>query len=119
MMYVALVVLDKLKGVDGPQHEIAFTEAETERAAINNFAAMDWPRDYWVSGKSICRIKTCMMVDKGDPFFSRRFADAIGTAISDGSKPSKKRKRIRQRSTAAIVPSTSSDTPRRRRRLKK
>ena len=116
MMYVALVVLDKLKGVDDPLHEISFTEAETEREAINNFTSMDWPRSYWVPGKSICRVKTCMMMDKGDPFFNRRFADAVGTAMDTGSKPVKKRQRIRKRSatrTTSTVPQSS------RRRIRK
>jgi len=101
MMYVALVKLDHLKGVDDPLHEIAFTDAATEREAVQNLTAMDWPRPYWDSKKSICRIKTIMMVDKKDPFFKRRFADAVGKSMSetstDTTKHSRKPKRRRQR----------------------
>lgn len=119
MMYVALVVLDKLKGVEDPLHEVSFTDAKTEREAIHNFVSMDWPRDYWVPGKSVCRVKTCMMVDSKDPFFTRRFAKAIGTAMSDGSPPTTQRRRTRKRLKTEIAPSTSSAPTRRRRRLKK
>ncbi len=117
MMYVALVKLDHLKGVD-EVHEIAFTDAATEREAINNFASMEWPRSYWVPGKSVCRIKTVMMVDKKDPFFNRRFAAAVGTAMNDGSPPTKQRRRIRKRSQMSTTTATSSDPSRRRRRPK-
>ena len=123
MMYVALIVLDHLRGVDD-LHEIAFTDAETERQAVKNLMEMEWPRDYWVSGKSICRIKTIMMMDKGDPFFNRRFASAVGSAMDDNSTPKKTRKRIKHRTPASFKQgSTKSGTkptqPRRRLRKKK
>ncbi len=73
MKYAALVVLDHLKGVDA-LHEIAFTKADTETEAIEAIRSMEWPREYWVNGKSICRIKVLIPLDISHTFFTRRFA---------------------------------------------
>lgn len=99
MMYVALVVLDNLKGVDA-LHEMAFTEAETEREATKQITGFEWPRDYWVKGKSACRIKTIVTLEATDGFFTRRLAPALDSptkqSISTQAESSPRRRRRRK-----------------------
>lgn len=98
-MYVALVVLDNLKGVDA-LHEMAFTEAETEREATKQITGFEWPRDYWVKGKSACRIKTIVTLEATDGFFTRRLAPALDSptkqSISTQAESSPRRRRRRK-----------------------
>jgi len=98
MMYAALVVLDNLKGVDA-LHEMAFTDAETEREATKQITGFEWPREYWVKGKSACRIKTIVTLEATDGFFTRRLAPALdpstkrSTSIQDKSSTRRRRRR--------------------------
>lgn len=95
-MYAALVVLDNLKGVDA-LHEMAFTEAETEREAIKQIAAFEWPRDYWVKGKSACRIKTIVILEATDGFFTRRLAPVLDSPTKQSTSTQDKSSRRRRR----------------------
>ena len=106
MKYAALVVLDHLKGADA-LHEIAFTTADTETEAIAAIRSMEWPREYWVDGKSICRIKVLVPLDTAHTFFTRRFAGKPASPVVPTISP---RRRLRQKNAAE---------PTRRRRRKK
>ena len=118
MMYVALVVLDNLKGVDAPLHEMAFTEAETEREAVRQITAFEWPRAYWAKKKSVCRVKSIATLSVTDGFFTRRLAPALepstkqSTSIQDKSS---RRRRRRRKSGGTQLPL---ELPRRRIRKK-
>lgn len=116
-MYVALVVLDNLKGVDA-LHEMAFTEAETEREAIRQITAFEWPREYWAKKKSVCRIKTIATLEETDGFFTRRLAPALDSPTkqltSTQDKSSRRRRRRRKNGGTQL----SLELPRRRIRKK-
>lgn len=119
MMYVALVVLDNLKGVDDPLHEIAFTNAETEREATRQITAFQWPREYWAKKKSVCRIKTIATLEATDGFFTRRLAPALDSptkqSISTQAESSPRRRRRRKSGGQQLL----LDIPKARRRIRK
>ena len=96
MKYAARVVLDHLKGVDA-LHEIAFAKADTETEAIEAIRSMEWPREYWVNGKSICRIKVLVPLDISHTFFTRRFAVASANPVAPTIS---RRRRSRQKNVA-------------------
>lgn len=99
MKYAALVVLDHLKGADA-LHEIAFTTADTETEAIAFIRSMEWPREYWVNGKSVCRIKVLIPLDTSHTFFTRRFAVANVTDSATGTSP--RRRRLRKKNSIGL-----------------
>ena len=116
-MYAALVVLDNLKGVDA-LHEMAFTNAGTEREATRQITAFEWPREYWVKGKSACRVKTIVTLEMTDGFFTRRLApalDSLTTPSTSTQVESSTRKRRRRKTGGTQL---SLELPRRRIRKK-
>ena len=118
MMYAALVVLDNLKGVDA-LHEMAFTDANTEREATRQITAFEWPREYWVKGKSACRVKTIVTLEMTDGFFTRRLAPALDSPTKQSTSIQDKSSTRRRRRRKSGGTQLSLDIPKPRRRIRK